>query len=95
MRENMHLNISLSDLCREADAMERTLREGFVELYGLSPMRYLKTLRLHRARVQLQNDRCDRRISDIALRCGFTHFGRFSVDYCSAFGESPSETRTS
>ena len=31
-------------------------------------------------------------VTDIALRCGFTHLGRFSVAYRTRFGESPSET---
>ena len=34
----------------------------------------------------------DLRVSDVALRWGFTHFGRFSLEYRRMFGESPRET---
>ncbi|HBJ67141.1 MAG TPA: DNA-binding protein, partial [Alcaligenes faecalis] len=30
-------------------------------------------------------------VSEIALRCGFNHFGRFCADYKSRFGRSPSQ----
>jgi len=93
IRENMHRSISLGDLCRVGNANERALREGFVELYGFSPLPYLKTLRLQTARTELQKGGHDRRISDIALACGFTHLGRFSVAYRQLFGEKPSETQ--
>lgn len=94
LRENMSHSVSLNDLCREAGACERTLREGFRELYGFSPLPYLKALRLHGARAQLQKAERNRRISNIAIECGFTHLGRFSVDYHRTFGETPSQTRS-
>ena len=32
-------------------------------------------------------------VSEVALQCGFAHFGRFSADYSARFGEYPSTTR--
>lgn len=93
LRENLHHPLALSDLCREVGSNERTLREGFQELYGLSPISYLKALRLRTARARLRSAGSDVRISDIALDCGFKHLGRFSVSYRRIFGETPSETR--
>ena len=29
---------------------------------------------------------------DVALRCGFPHFGRFSIEYRQRYGETPSHT---
>ena len=34
----------------------------------------------------------DSKVMDIAQRCGFPHFGRFSVEYRRRFGETPSQT---
>ena len=51
---------------------ERTLRAGFQGVSGLAPMWYLKAIRLRAARHKLQCGR-DRRISDVALACGFGH----------------------
>jgi AraC-like DNA-binding protein len=31
-------------------------------------------------------------VTDAAVRCGFSHLGRFSITYRRAFGESPSDT---
>jgi AraC-like DNA-binding protein len=34
-------------------------------------------------------------VSEIALRWGFGHFGRFAAEYRRRFGESPSQTLSS
>jgi AraC-like DNA-binding protein len=93
VREHWRESLSLADLCRAAGAPERDLRRGFGELYGISPMAYLRSVRMHAAREMLRRTKGERSIGDVALRCGFTHFGRFSVDYRRAFGEMPTQTR--
>jgi AraC family ethanolamine operon transcriptional activator len=85
-------SISLADLCRAAGSPDRDLRRAFGELYGASPMVYLRTVRLQAAREELRRTECERSISEVALGRGFTHLGRFSVDYRRAFGETPSQT---
>jgi AraC-like DNA-binding protein len=94
LRENSHQPIKMIELCRELGLVERTLQDGFREVYGTSPLSYLRKLRLQSARAHLAATGPERRISQIALDCGFTHFGRFSVDYHQHFGETPSETRS-
>ena len=71
---------------------ERTLRDGFLELYGRSPISYLKAYRLHEVRRRLKQAGPETRISDVAMRCGLLHLGRFAGDYRRAFGETPSAT---
>ena len=93
IQERWQESLSLADLCRTAGAPDRALRRGFGDLYGVSPMAYLRSIRLHATRKELRRAECERSISDLALRCGFTHLGRFSVDYRRAFGQTPSETR--
>ena len=93
IQEHWRKSISLADLCRAASVPERALRQGFGELYGVSPMAYLRTVRMHAAREELRRTERERLISEVALGCGFPHFGRFSVDYRRTFGQTPSETR--
>jgi transcriptional regulator GlxA family with amidase domain len=52
-------------------------------------MAQLLSMRLAAAREMLRAAGRERSISRIALRCGFTHLGRFSVNYRHAFGETP------
>ena len=93
MQDHWRESTSLADLCRAAGAPDRDLRRGFGDLYGVSPMAYLRSVRMHAAREMLRRTKGERSIGEVALRCGFTHFGRFSVDYRCAFGETPTQTR--
>ncbi|WP_265922767.1 AraC family transcriptional regulator [Cupriavidus nantongensis] len=70
----------------------RSLYAGFREHRGLSPMAYLRTVRLDRVRHDLLNDAALSSVTGAALRWGFTHLGRFSAEYRRAFGECPAET---
>ena len=55
-------------------------------------MRYLKNLRLDRARMRLINSGLNANITQIAIMSGFGHLGNFAAEYKRRFGESPSET---
>ena len=56
-------------------------------------MRLLKTTRLDGARSELLKADSDSvSVTDIALKWGCQHLGRFSVEYKQRFGESPSAT---
>lgn len=70
----------------------RSLFLGFQRYRGVSPMKLLRELRLQRVREDLLAAPPGTRVTDIALRWGFTHLGRFSLEYRQAFGESPSAT---
>jgi AraC-like DNA-binding protein len=83
----------LLDLCNTLNVGLRTLYYAFSEYYGISPIRYLRLLRYAKARRDLVNSDPDRTtVTDIAAKWHFWHFGRFSVEYKSLYGESPSET---
>lgn len=84
--------LQLADIAQAAGVPERTLRDGFLQFRGMSPMQYLRKLRLDRARELLRAAAPDRRIAEIALDCGFAHFGRFAIAYRERFGELPSAT---
>jgi AraC family ethanolamine operon transcriptional activator len=85
--------ISVADLCRVARVSERTLRYAFRDELDLSPLAFLRRLRLHVARRELMNaEGAVPRVADVAHRQGFLELGRFAADYRSLFGELPSET---
>ena len=91
--ENAGEKVRVSDLCRVTQVSERTLEYAFKEVMGLSPVAYLARLRLHRVRAALLNaEHGSTKVSAVALRWGFWHFGEFSRAYKACFGELPSST---
>lgn len=93
MRSNVAEKITLPGLAATCAAPERTLLKQFKRFVGLSPLAYLRRLRLNLARSELSQADCETAISEIAISCGFTHLGRFATAYRRAFGELPSATR--
>ena len=88
--------IRMEDLCRYSGVSLRTLQRSFLVYFQVSPFDYIKARRLNAARQGLlAAASLHHTVSQIAIDSGFTHFGRFSVDYREHFGESPRETRGS
>ncbi|MGI0488588.1 helix-turn-helix domain-containing protein [Pantanalinema rosaneae CENA516] len=93
MRSHLEAPITLMSLCKALHISERPLNYGFQEVFGTSPMAYLKTLRLQAVRTQLQRaDPETTAIAEIANRFSFQSLGHFSRDYKTMFGELPSDT---
>jgi AraC family transcriptional regulator, ethanolamine operon transcriptional activator len=94
IRAKLSEPLRLSELCNYARVQSRSLEYGFREITGLSPIAYVKTVRLNAVhRVLSRSEASDRSISEIALDHGFWHLSQFSVDYRRFFGETPSTTR--
>jgi len=72
----------------------RTLEYTCKSLLKVSPQRYLTCWRLHCARRDIRAQAESGSITDIALKWGFSHLGRFSIAYRELFGERPSSTLT-
>jgi AraC-like DNA-binding protein len=71
----------------------RSLQAGFRQELDASPMDYVRTVRLSRARDDLKASQGSRStVAEIAARWGFVHLGRFAANYRAAFGEMPSTT---
>jgi len=97
-REYIHSRLSeplpLSELCRHSGLKVRTLETGFQEVTGLTPVAYIRSLRLNAVRRALHDaSKPQRSISDIALDNGFWHLSQFATDYRKLFGETPTNTR--
>ncbi|GAB3712434.1 hypothetical protein GCM10027598_18990 [Amycolatopsis oliviviridis] len=82
--------ISLGRIAEAAGCGARTISGVFREELGISPMGYVRGLRLDRIRHELLST--GDRVGEIAYRWGVTHLGRFASDYRSRFGELPSAT---
>jgi transcriptional regulator GlxA family with amidase domain len=83
-----------ASLASHACVSMRSLQEGFARHLGVSPMKYLRDVRLGRVRAQLMaaDSVGGMTVSDVASRWGFVHLGRFTEAYRNKFGELPSQT---
>jgi AraC-like DNA-binding protein len=93
MEMNFQMPVHLEELCKHTGVGVRTLQRCFREYFEHTITDYLKTVRLDAAYRELAGgDSRETNVTEVALSNGFTHLGRFSVDYRTRFGESPSET---
>ena len=92
MRANLGRNWRLTDLAAIAGTSGRTLQRQFLSFVGKTPRAALREIGLESARRELLQAAPGVRIMDVALRCGFPHFGRFSIAYRRRYGETPSQT---
>ena len=84
---------TVRELCRVAQASERTLEYAFLERFGVSPKTYLQAFRLNGMRKALRvADPASESVTALATRWGFWHMGQLAKDYKRLFAESPSET---
>jgi AraC-like DNA-binding protein len=83
----------LEELARVAGVSVRTLQASFQRAYGHSPLTHLRNIRLQRVRAELLGGATGATVTDVAMRWGFFHFGRFAQQYRNLFGELPSKTR--
>ncbi|NJL48319.1 MAG: helix-turn-helix domain-containing protein [Leptolyngbyaceae cyanobacterium SM2_5_2] len=85
--------ITLKDLCQVLNTSSSPLNRGFQDVFGVSPMVYLRQLRLHAIHQILKAaDPTTTQVADVAQRLGFWHGGRFSQYYQQMFGQPPSTT---
>jgi AraC-like DNA-binding protein len=94
IRHHYAETITIETLARVAGVSTRTLFSGFRDFRHVTPMAYLKKVRLEKAHAALQGAEIDGSagVTKIALDTGFAHLGRFAQAYRLRFGELPSET---
>lgn len=88
---NLAAPISLGDLVAISGVAGRTLLQHFRRCHGMSPMRYVRGLRMQRVREELESGAAAQ-VLECAARWGFAHPGRFAAEYRRRFGECPSAT---
>ncbi|MEL7034806.1 MAG: helix-turn-helix domain-containing protein [Cyanobacteria bacterium J06592_8] len=85
--------LTLKQLCSELGTSSSALSYGFQDLFGMSPMAYIKTQRLNGVRRTLKKaDPKTTMVIGVAQQWGFWSNGHLARDYKQMFGELPSET---
>ncbi len=92
---HVHQALSLTTIAAAACMSPRALEAAFHRRFDLSPLAYARAIRLEAVHQVLQmaaRDGHPTLLSDVALRHGFIHMGRFAAYYKQHFGCSPSVT---
>lgn len=93
LEANVDRPLATAEILAETGVPRRSLEVAFRERYGTSPIAFHRLNRLTCVHRELKKGRPEElRVSDSALRHGFSHFGRFATNYKVQFGESPSTT---
>jgi AraC-like DNA-binding protein/tetratricopeptide (TPR) repeat protein len=92
MRANVGRDWSVTELAGVAGVSSRTLQRQFRIFLGKAPRAALRDIRFDSARRELLRGLPDAKVTDVALRYGLAHCGRFSVEYRRRYGETPSQT---
>jgi AraC-like DNA-binding protein len=87
MSQNVHLNLTLSDIARENNVSISYVKLLFSTYAGISPKSYFNQLRLRRASEQLDEGRS---VTEIATAMNFSSPSYFSAFYKRHTGISPS-----
>jgi AraC family ethanolamine operon transcriptional activator len=85
----LHQAPTVGALCMELGVSRRTLQNAFQRILGVSPLAYLRAIRLGAVRQALKTASS---VTEAATDMGFWHFGHFAKDYQAMFGELPSQT---
>lgn len=84
--------LDVPELCEQLHVSRRTLQYCFEHVLGLTPMQYLRILRLNGARRSLRQQGPGTSVQDVAARWGFWHLSQFATDFRKLFGHTPSQT---
>jgi transcriptional regulator GlxA family with amidase domain len=83
--------LSIQTLSKHVNLSPSRLRQLFNAEVGLSPMQYLRDLRMRQAQQLLANSFLT--IKEVTFRCGFGDVSHFAQDFKKQVGLTPSEFR--
>ena len=84
--------VSIKSLAKQYEVSEKTLQNSFRSLFGFTPNKFLRQLKLNLVHHELQKSNPEQTtVTEIALKWGFEHMGSFSAYYTELFGENPSQ----
>ncbi|TSD94086.1 AraC family transcriptional regulator [Skermania sp. ID1734] len=89
--EHADEEVTIADLVEMAGVSARALQTGFRDVVGVSPVAYLRNVRLDRVHLELSSGAASA-VTDVAARWNFFHPSRFAHQYRERFGILPSET---
>ena len=85
--------LTIADIAAAAGCSTRALQLAFRAWRDTTPMRELNRVRLDYAHADLLKLGPNCTVTEIALKWGFGHPGRFAQQYARAIGQSPSQTQ--
>lgn len=88
---NLDRPITLEEVAQAAGTGVRALQLAFRRFRGTTPLGFWRDARLAAAHRELSEGTATS-VTDVALRWGFSHFGRFAECYRRRHGRTPSET---
>jgi AraC family transcriptional regulator of arabinose operon len=92
IEQRMAERVSIHDLAALVDLSPSRFAHLFRLSVGTSPLRYLRRLRIERARELLEATSLP--VREVMLQVGFTDASHFSKDFRARFGTGPREYRT-
>jgi AraC-like DNA-binding protein len=93
MEVNAAADVSIGDIAGAVHLTPRAVQYMFRRHLATTPIQYLRRIRLEYAHRDLvEGDRMRTTVTAIAAKWGFTHTGRFAVQYRHAYGRSPHTT---
>ena len=87
--KNLSNEIKNDDLAKMIGVSTVYFRKLFAQVYGMSPMNYVKNLRIKKAKEMLRSDHGS--ITDIAFSLGYSNIYDFSRDFKKRTGTPPSK----
>jgi len=90
--EHWDQSVTVEALALVANASVRSLFYSFKKSRGMSPMTFVRQIRLQHAKEMLASADPQATVTSVAAACGFSNLGHFAKYYRSAFGEHPSAT---
>ena len=92
MQARLDEPLTASSVARACGIGVRTLQAAFQAGCGIGPMQWLRQQRLAAVHAALARGGAGARVTETALRFGFTHLGEFARAYRARYGEAPRET---
>jgi AraC-like DNA-binding protein len=94
IEDNCDRSITVAEVAEAAGTGPRALQAAFARHHGMSPMAYLRRVRLEQAHRELQtaDPTTGTTVEQIARQWGFANPGRFAAEYRAAYGCYPRET---
>jgi len=86
---NYEQNITLDDLATLSKLSRSHFTKVFIENMKVTPMEYLKIIRLQNAKKMLLSNRLS--VTQVAQQCGFNSSSYFTKSFREAFNETPKE----
>lgn len=94
MVERLAEPMSVADVAAVSGTSVRSLQAAFRSELGTTPVQWLRSQRLDRARALLSSGAPGLTVTDVAYECGFFHLGEFGAAFRQRFGETPSAVLT-